>query len=110
VTPQITPEGNVILTVNVNKDSRGVETRSGPAINTKNVNTQVLIDNGGTVVIGGIYTQTERSDNVKVPLLGDLPYVGNLFKNNRRTNDRRELLVFLTPRIITDALATTTVK
>jgi type IV pilus assembly protein PilQ len=110
VTPQITPEGNVILTVNVNKDSRGVETRAGPAINTKNVNTQVLIDNGGTVVIGGIYTQTERSDNVKVPLLGDIPYVGNLFKNNRRTNDRRELLVFLTPRIISDAVANSAVK
>jgi len=110
VTPQITPEGNVILTVNVNKDSRGVETRAGPAINTKNVNTQVLIDNGGTVVIGGIYTQLERSDNVKVPLLGDIPYVGNLFKNNRRTNNRSELLVFLTPRIITDAVATSAVK
>jgi len=110
VTPQITPEGNVILTVNVNKDSRGVETRAGPAINTKNVNTQVLIDNGGTVVIGGIYTQTERSDNVKVPLLGDIPYVGNLFKNNRRTNDRRELLVFLTPRIISNAVATSAAK
>ena len=110
VTPQITPEGNVILTVNVNKDSRGVETRAGPAINTKNVNTQVLIDNGGTVVIGGIYTQLERSDNVKVPLLGDIPYVGNLFKNNRRTNNRSELLVFLTPRIISDAIATSAAR
>jgi len=61
-------------------------------------------------VIGGIYTQTERNDNVKVPLLGDVPIVGNLFKNNRRTNDRRELLVFLTPRIISDAIATSAAR
>ncbi|MFN5079142.1 MAG: hypothetical protein ACK5EV_00220, partial [Burkholderiales bacterium] len=59
---------------------------------------------------GGIYTQLERSDNVKVPLLGDIPYVGNLFKNNRRTNNRSELLVFLTPRIISDAIATSAAR
>lgn len=104
VTPQITPEGNVILTVNVNKDSRGVDTRAGPAINTKNINTQVLIENGGTVVIGGIYSQTERNDTTKIPLLGDLPYVGALFRTNARVDNRKELLVFLTPRVINSGL------
>ena len=100
VTPQITPDGGVILTVNVNKDSRGAETTSGPAINTKNVQTQVLVENGGTVVIGGIYTMTESTTTTKVPLLGDIPYLGALFRNTARVNNKSELLIFLTPRII----------
>ena len=100
VTPQITPEGGVILTVNVNKDSRGVETVSGPAINTKNVQTQVLVENGGTVVIGGIYTMTESTTVTKIPLLGDIPYLGALFRNTARVNNKSELLIFLTPRVI----------
>ncbi len=80
VTPQITPEGNVILDVDVNKDSVGRSTAAGFAIDTKHVRTQILVENGGTVVIGGIYTQNEREDVTKVPLLGDIPLLGNLFK------------------------------
>ena len=102
VTPQITPEGSIILTVNVNKDSRGTETRAGPAINTKNVKTQVLVENGGTVVIGGIYTITERNDVTKIPLLGDIPFIGGLFRNQSRVNNKAELLIFLTPRIVSN--------
>ena len=103
VTPQITPEGNVIMTVDVSRDNRG-ETLAGgiPAIDTRRVQTQVLVENGGTVVIGGIYEQVERNDTSKVPLLGDLPIVGHAFRSNARVNDRSELLVFLTPRIVTD--------
>ena len=105
VTPQITPEGNVILDVEVNKDSRGELTAAGPAINTKQVKTQVLVENGGTVVIGGIYTQQERNEINKVPLLGDIPYLGLLFQNRVRTTSKTELLVFITPKIVTDRSA-----
>lgn len=102
VTPQITPEGNIIMDVAVNKDSRGETTLQGVAINTKAVQTQVLVENGGTVVIGGIFELTEIEDVTKVPLLGDIPVLGNLFKNRSRTANKSELLVFLTPRVITD--------
>ena len=81
VTPQITPEGNIILDLDINKDSRGETTAAGIAINTKHIKTQVLVENGGTVVIGGIFELTETENETKVPLLGDLPGVGNLFKN-----------------------------
>ena len=102
VTPQITPEGNVILEVDVNKDSVGRSTSAGFAINTKHVKTQVLVENGGTVVIGGIFTQTDRDQVNKVPLLGDLPVLGYLFKNTERTSNKTELLVFITPKIVSD--------
>ena len=102
VTPQITPEGNVILSVDINKDSRGTLTPQGYSINTKHVQTQVLVENGGTVVIGGIFTQDEREDISKVPLLGDMPYLGNLFKNKARISSKTELLIFLTPKVVSD--------
>jgi type IV pilus assembly protein PilQ len=105
VTPQITPEGNVILDVDVNKDSVGQITSAGFAIDTKHVKTQVLVENGGTVVIGGIYTQNVTEDVNKVPLLGDIPVLGYLFKNTTRQSSKTELLVFLTPKIITDRTA-----
>ncbi|MEY2892836.1 MAG: hypothetical protein RJA98_2744 [Pseudomonadota bacterium] len=105
VTPQITPEGNVILDVAVNKDSVGNATGGVFSINTKSVKTQVLIENGGTVVIGGIFEQTDRNDEVKVPVLGDIPYLGNLFKTKTRTLNRTELLIFLTPKVVTDSVA-----
>jgi len=105
VTPQITPEGNIILDVDVNKDSVGITTPAGLAIDTKHVKTQVLIENGGTVVIGGIFTQLERDETAKVPLLGDIPVLGNLFKHRGRTAEKSELLIFLTPRVITDRTA-----
>lgn len=105
VIPQITPDGNVILDVDVNKDSVGRETISGFAIDTKHVKTQVLIDNGGTVVIGGIFQQTERDSVTKVPLFGDIPVLGHLFKTTGKTNDKTELLIFLTPKIVDDKLS-----
>jgi type IV pilus assembly protein PilQ len=102
VTPQITPEGTIIMDLDVSKDARGANTAAGPAIDQKNVVTQVLVDNGGTVVIGGIFELEESTEESKVPLFGDLPVVGNLFKNKARLEKKRELLVFVTPRIIAD--------
>ncbi len=103
VTPQITPDGNVILTVDVAKDSRGTAVGTSFAINTKHVKTQVQVDNGGTVVLGGIFTQEKRSDELKVPFLGDLPLLGRLFRNSSQLDNRTELLIFITPRIVTEA-------
>ncbi len=106
VTPQITPDGNVVIDVDVNKDSVGQETRAGFAIDTKHVKTQVMVENGGTVVLGGIYQQTERNTTDKVPLLGDVPVLGYLFRSNSRTSDKTELLVFITPKIVAERLST----
>jgi type IV pilus assembly protein PilQ len=106
VTPQITPEGNVILDVDVNKDSVGRATSAGLAIDKKHVKTQVLIENGGTVVIGGIFEQTDREDITKVPFLGDVPYLGNLFKARSKTSNKTELLIFITPKVVSDRSAT----
>jgi type IV pilus assembly protein PilQ len=105
VTPQITPEGNVMLDVDVNKDSVGRATAAGFAIDTKHVKTQVLVENGGTVVIGGIFEQSDREDITKVPLLGDVPYLGNLFKTTTRSSSKTELLIFLTPKVVSDRTA-----
>ena len=102
VTPQITPEGNIILNVDVNKDSVGRSTANGFAIDTKHIQTQVLVENGGTVVIGGIFEQSDREDETKVPLLGDLPVLGSLFKQKTRTANKSELLVFITPKMLTN--------
>ena len=102
VTPQITPEGNIILDVDVNKDSVGQITTAGFAIDTKHVKTQVLVENGGTVVIGGIFQQQESVTQQKVPLLGDIPGVGVLFRNQERSSRRSELLIFLTPKVVSD--------
>ena len=105
VKPQITPEGSVIMVLDINKDSVGQSTPSGFAIDTKHVQTEVLVENGGTVVIGGIFTQTETSDTSKVPLLGDVPYVGALFRNTVKSAVKTELLIFITPKIVTDRAA-----
>ena len=105
VTPQVTPEGNVILDVDITKDSVGRSTTAGFAINTKHVKTQVLVENGGTVVIGGIFEQNDREDVTKVPFLGDVPYLGNLFKTRTVTTSKTELLIFLTPKVVTDRTA-----
>jgi type IV pilus assembly protein PilQ len=105
VKPQITPDGNVIMDVDVNKDAVGIQTINGPAIDTKHVRTSVLVENGGTVVIGGIYTQDESNTVNKIPFFGDLPAVGPLFRNNLRIDNKTELLVFLTPRIIDERLS-----
>lgn len=102
VTPQITPEGNIILDVEVNKDSPGEILSGARAINTKRVQTQVLVENGGTVVIGGIFESVESDGETKVPFFGDLPVMGNLFKTRNKTANKSEMLVFITPKVITD--------
>jgi type IV pilus assembly protein PilQ len=104
VKPQITPDGNVIMTLDVNKDEPGQVTAQGVAINTKHVKTEVLIENGGTVVIGGIYDQRDRQDNARIPFFGDLPYIGFLFRNQVTSSAKTELLVFITPRIVNERL------
>jgi type IV pilus assembly protein PilQ len=105
VTPQITPDGSVVLDVDVNRDSVGQITPAGYAINTKHVKTQVRVEDGGTVVLGGIYEETNRNDEAKVPGLGDLPGLGWLFKNRDQTQRKSELLIFLTPRVVADGPA-----
>ncbi|TCP14945.1 type IV pilus secretin PilQ [Simplicispira metamorpha] len=102
VIPQITPEGNIILDLDVNKDSRGEGTTQGVAINTKHIKTQVLVENGGTVVIGGIFELEEKTDETKTPFLGDVPVLGNLFKTRTKDSRKTEMLVFITPKVITD--------
>lgn len=100
VTPQIASNGEVMLDVDVTKDSVGARTNEGYAINTKHVKTQVKIDNGGTLVIGGIYQEDNRKAVDKVPLLGDIPLLGNLFKTTTRSVNKNELLIFLTPHLL----------
>lgn len=100
VIPMITPEGHVMLEVDVNKDSVGRSTVAGFAIDTKHIRTEVLVENGGTVVIGGIYTQSEKDGANQVPLLADMPVLGPLFQNRQRQLSKTELLVFLTPRVL----------
>jgi type IV pilus assembly protein PilQ len=104
VKPQITPDGNIIMTLDVNKDQVGVTTPAGVQINTKHVKTEVLVENGGTVVIGGIYEQNDRTDVTKVPFFGDIPVLGFFFRNNTTTSNKTELLVFITPRIVNERL------
>ena len=104
VKPQITPDGNVIMTLDVNNDTPGATTPAGISITTKHVKTEVLVENGGTVVIGGIYIQADRVDNTRIPFFGDLPYIGFLFKNSVTSSNKTELLVFITPRIVSERL------
>ena len=88
------------MDLNVHKDSVGQVTTAGPSIDTKQIATSVLVQNGGTVVIGGIYSQTESDNTTKVPVLGDVPYIGFLFRNNSKVDNKNELLIFISPRII----------
>lgn len=104
VTPKITPDDNVNMKLNVNQDTVGSTFGGVPSVNTNQISTQVLVENGGTVVIGGIYKQTENNTVNKVPVMGDIPVLGWLFKNTDRTDNKTELLVFITPRILKDAL------
>ena len=105
VTPQITPDGNIILTVDVAKDSRGIAVANSYAIDTKHVKTNVQVENGGTVVLGGIFTQEERSNIYKVPFFGDIPVLGQLFRQSSQLRSQKELLIFITPRIVADLAA-----
>ncbi|HSD60297.1 MAG TPA: type IV pilus secretin PilQ [Burkholderiales bacterium] len=107
VTPQITPEGNILMKLLVNKDRPRFDqpTVAGVPIDTKQVDTTVLVDNGGTVVIGGIYEQTQTNTVDRVPVLGELPVIGWMFRNTLKRDDRAELLVFITPKVLQDVLA-----
>ncbi|MDR9413249.1 MAG: type IV pilus secretin PilQ [Spiribacter sp.] len=105
VTPQITPDNHIQLALAVNQDSRGEETPDGPAINTQSVRTNVLVADGETVVLGGVFEQTRRTGLRRVPILADLPGVGGLFQRRVRVDDRSELLVFVTPRILENPAA-----
>ena len=100
VTPRITPEGGIILAVEITKNT--IISRSPVEISVKSVKTEILVENGGTVVIGGIFELTETDSETKVPLLGDLPGVGNLFKTRSRNLDKQEMLVFITPKVVAD--------
>ncbi len=102
VRPQITPDGNVIMEVEVNKDSPNSGPEGNAALSVRRIKTKATVENGGTVVIGGIYVQEEEDRVTKVPFLGDIPILGRLFKTTTRKDDRRELLVFLTPHILAD--------
>ncbi|MDE0853019.1 MAG: type IV pilus secretin PilQ [Nevskia sp.] len=109
VTPQITPDGRVIMDLAVHDDSVGTNVSTGtggstPSIDTREVDTQVLVDNGQTVVLGGIYQQTVSHTVSKIPMLGDIPVLGYLFRNNQVINNKTELLVFITPKILTEGL------
>jgi type IV pilus assembly protein PilQ len=107
VTPQITPDDRIIMNLKVNKDSRGQLANGIPTINTQEVSTRVLVDNGETVVLGGVYERTKRTDVRRVPFFGDLPIVGNLFKRTNKTDDKSELLIFVTPKIVQDGVTAT---
>ncbi|MDH4449780.1 MAG: type IV pilus secretin PilQ [Rhodoferax sp.] len=102
VVPQITPEGDIILTLDVTKDTVGQSTPAGFAIDTKHVQTQVLVENGGTVVIGGIFTESSNDTETKVPFFGDLPGLGVLFRGRAKETAKREMLVFITPKVVAD--------
>ena len=105
VTPQITPEGSIFLDVKVNKDTPNSSVggaNSPPAIDTKNVVTQVLVENGGTVVLGGIFQQTETVTTTRIPVLGEIPFLGALFRDQVKINHKTELIIFITPRVVSE--------
>lgn len=104
VTPSITPEGKVQMQLNITSDARGGVAPNGEIILNKNeINTNVLVDNGETVVLGGIFEQENSTKQTKVPFLGDIPYLGRLFRKDVKSDNKRELLIFVTPRIVNDS-------
>ncbi len=102
VTPQITPDGRIIMQLNIHQDSVAAGTGNVPAINTNSVNTSVLVENGDTIVLGGVFREETTTTETKTPLLGDVPYLGRLFKRTNNASRRTELLIFITPRIIAE--------
>jgi type IV pilus assembly protein PilQ len=100
VIPKIHPDEKISMLVSINKDTVGMKTEQGYAIDTKNLSSEVTVENGGTVIIGGVYQTTEREDVVKVPLLGDIPLIGQFFQHKSTLRDKTELLVFITPTIL----------
>lgn len=110
VTPQITPDNKILMDLEINQDSRGEEVQGVPSIQTRAIQTNVLVDNGQTLVLGGIYRQEKNNTINRVPLLGELPVLGNLFRNRRILIRNEELLIFITPKIITNSLSITTIE
>jgi type IV pilus assembly protein PilQ len=104
VTPQITPDDKIIMELLVKKDTVGALIDGIPSIDKKEITTQILVDNGDTAVLGGVYEQTTSTNVDKIPFLGDIPFVGNLFKRTVKQDDKTELLIFITPRIVKDQL------
>ena len=103
VTPNITPDGQIIMNVKINKDTPidcRVKNEATKCIQTKNLDTQAMVENGGTLIVGGIYEEENGNTLTKIPLLGDIPVIGNLFKTRQNSQSRRELLIFITPRIM----------
>ena len=100
VLPKIHPDGKISMLVGINKDTIGMKTEQGYAIDTKSLSSEVTVESGGTVIIGGIFQTTEREDEVKIPLLGDIPLIGHLFRHKSKLQDKTELLVFLTPTVL----------
>ena len=100
VLPKIHPDGKISMLVGINKDTIGMKTEQGYAIDTKSLSSEVTVENGGTAIIGGIFQTTERDDEIKVPLLGDIPLIGHLFRHKSKLADKTELLVFLTPTVL----------
>lgn len=105
VKPQITPDGRVMMNIKINKDAPGEEGRWGYTVKTKEIKSDVLIENGGTVVIGGVFETTEAGSTARVPFFGDLPYVGFLFKQKTQSETKSELIIMITPKVVDDALA-----
>ncbi|WP_180048381.1 MULTISPECIES: type IV pilus secretin PilQ [unclassified Acinetobacter] len=105
VTPSITPDGKVQMELKIEKDTVGQLTQAGYLINTNELETNVLVNDGETVVLGGIFDDIQQNQNERVPFLGELPVVGNLFRNNVKTNTQTELLIFVTPRIVNDSVS-----
>ncbi|HAT6977250.1 TPA: type IV pilus secretin PilQ [Legionella pneumophila] len=111
VTPQITPDGKILMDLQINQDTPSPQTFLGvPAIITKEIQTNVLVNNGQTIVLGGIYKQDKNKVINRIPFFGELPVVGILFSNRQITLKNEELLIFITPRIITNALSITTIE
>ena len=104
VTPQITPDDRIIMELNVKQDTVGDIFNGVPSIDTNSIETQVLVDNGQTIVLGGIFTTDKNVSTTKTPFIGDLPYVGRLFRRTAERDDKSELLIFITPRIIQESL------
>lgn len=104
VTPQITPDDRIIMDLMVNQDSVGDIFNGVPSIDTNSIQTQVIVENGETVVLGGVFSSIKRKDHVKTPFLGDLPYLGRLFRRDSEIDDKVELLIFITPRLLNEAL------
>lgn len=100
VLPKIHPDGKISMLVGINKDTVGMKTEQGYAIDTKSLSSEVTVENGGTAIIGGIFQTTEREDEVKIPLLGDIPLIGHFFRHKSKLQDKTELLVFLTPTVL----------